>query len=405
MSIKTNYKHTVAACYIAGVTQAVIVNFAPLLFLMFNTAYGVSLSKIGLLVSINFVTQLFVDFISIKVIDKVGYRPAIVASHVFSSLGLIMMGVLPDVIEPYAGLCIATVLYAIGGGLTEVLTSPIIEACPNDKKSAAMSLFHSVYSWGSAFVIAVSTLCLQVFSMDSWRIMTFAWAIIPTFNIFYFSVVPINQLTEKGEGTKIKDLFRTKIFWLFVLMMLCSGAAEQAMAQWASAFEESGLKVSKTVGDFAGPFMFAICMGIGRVLNAKFGEKLHLQRYLFFCAIGCVAGYLISALVPIAVIALMGCAVCGFSVAAMWPGVLSLAAERCKKGGTTMFALLALAGDMGCSVGPALVGAVSGAFSDNLKIGLLVSSIFAVLLAIVLMFYGKDKEQSSEEATKEENGV
>ena len=401
MSVRNNYKHTITACYIAGVTQAIIVNFAPLLFLNFHNIYGISFGKIGLLVSINFMTQLLVDFLAIKLIDKIGYRAGIVSSHVFSAMGLIAMGILPDLLpSPYVGLCLSTILYAIGGGLTEVLSSPIVEACPTDKKSAAMSVLHSFYSWGSAFVILVSTLCLRVFGVDSWRYISFAWAVIPIFNIVYFCFVPINTWANEGEGMKLKELFGLKIFWLFILLMLCSGAAEQAMAQWASAFAESGLKVSKTVGDIAGPCLFAFCMGTGRVLQAKLGEKFKLDRYLFYCGIGCIVGYLISALSPIAVIGLLGCGVCGFSVAAMWPGTLSLAAAQYKKGGTALFAVLALAGDLGCSIGPALVGAVSSRFGDDLKIGLLVGTVFSVLLVGSFLIYGLVLKKAKKENIK-----
>lgn len=385
MSIRNNYKHTIAASYIGYITQAIVNNFAPLLFLTFHNVYHVPIEKIGLLVTINFSTQLIVDLLSAKFADKIGYRVSIVAAHVFAALGLIGLGFLPDLFSnPYIGICIAVVLYAIGGGLTEVLISPIVEACPTDGKSAAMSLLHSFYCWGSVLVVLLSTLLFSLLGMDSWKLVSCLWAIIPIFNIFYFTQVPIASLVEEGKSMTIGMLIRTKIFWVLVLLMVCAGASELAMSQWASAFAESGLKVSKTAGDLAGPCFFAVLMGSARVFHAKFAEKVNLTKYLGICAVVCIASYLLASLSPIAILSLLGCGICGFAVGAMWPGTFSLASEKCPKGGTAMFALLALAGDAGCSLGPTTVGYVSAALGDNLKTGLLSAVIFPVLLLVGL---------------------
>ena len=384
-NIRDDYRHTVAASYIGYITQAIVNNFVPLLFLTFHNVYGIPLGKIGLLVTVNFVTQLLVDFISAKYVDRIGYRTAIVAAHVFAAAGLIGLGILPDLMPtPYIGICIAVVVYAIGGGLIEVLISPIVEACPTEGKSAAMSLLHSFYCWGSVLVVVVSTILFSVFGVDAWREIACLWAIIPLVNAFYFSKVPIAALVENGESMTIGMLFRSKLFWIFALLMVCSGASELSMSQWASAFAESGLHVSKTVGDLAGPCFFAVLMGTARVFHAKFAEKLELSRYLAVCAVVCIGSYLLASLSPNALLALLGCGICGFSVGAMWPGTFSLASEKCPKGGTAMFALLALAGDTGCSLGPTVVGFVSAACEDNLKKGLLSAILFPVLLLVGL---------------------
>lgn len=383
MHIHTNFKHTIAASYIGYITQAIVNNFAPLLFVTFHSAYHIPLSQIGLLVTINFCTQIIVDLLSAKYIDLIGYRTSAVIAHIFAAAGLISLGVLPDLFPtPYMGICIAVVIYAIGGGLTEVVISPIVEACPTDSSTAAMSLLHSFYCWGSVLVILVSTLLFHFVGIQYWKQISCMWAVIPIFNIFYFAVVPINTLTEEGEGMTISSLIKTRIFWILALLMICSGASELAMSQWASALAETGLHVSKTIGDLAGPCFFAILMGTGRVLHASVGERFPLTQYLSISAILCIISYLTVSLSPIPALSLIGCGICGLSVAAMWPGIYSLASLKCPLGGTAMFALLAFAGDIGCSSGPTLVGYLSTKFQDNIRLGLLASIAFpAVMLA------------------------
>lgn len=386
MGIRNNYRHTIAASCVGYITQAIVNNFAPLLFLTFHSAYGVSLEKISLLVTVNFGTQLAVDLFSAKFVDKIGYRAAAVAAHLFAACGLVCLGFLPDLLpNAYVGLCVSAVLYAIGGGLTETIISPLVEACPTRAKSSAMSFLHSFYCWGSVLVVLLSTLALHIFGVGSWKIIAVVWAAVPLANALYFCFVPIATLTEEGEGMKISELLRTKLFWIFALLMFCSGAAELAMSQWASAFAESGLKVTKTVGDIAGPCAFAVLMGAARLVSGKLGGKISMGKYLAVCAAVCVCAYLLAALSPNAGLSLVGCAVCGFSVGAMWPGVYSVAAEKCPRGGTALFALLALAGDCGCALGPTAVGLVSGAFGDNLNAGLLFAALFPLLLIAGLL--------------------
>jgi len=381
--IKTDYGHTIYASYVGYITQAIVNNFVPLLFLTFQSQYGISLEMLGLLVTINFGVQLFVDFIAAKFIDKIGYRIAIVAAHVFSGAGLIGLAAFPELLPPYAGIVLAIVFYAIGGGILEVLVSPIVEACPTTKKEAAMSLLHSFYCWGHVFVVLASTLFFTLAGIENWKWMAVIWSVVPFANAVYFSLVPLAPPVEEGKGMTITELFKNKTFWVLFLLMICSGASEQGMSQWASAFAESGLKVSKTVGDLAGPCLFAVLMGTSRALYAKLSDKISLKAAMVGSGCLCVVCYLLAAFAPHPVLGLIGCAVCGFSVGIMWPGTFSLASNSLPAGGTAMFAFLALAGDLGCGSGPTIVGAVAERFGDDLKIGVLSAIVFPILLVVV----------------------
>lgn len=394
MSIKNNYNHTVFACYFGYVVQAIVNNFAPLLFLTFRNEFGIPLEKITSLITINFLFQLVVDVVAAKVVDKIGYRKCIVAAQFFSALGIAGMGFLPNLFsDPYYGLLISILLYALGGGLIEVLVSPIVEACPIKAKKAAMSLLHSFYCWGHLFVVLLSTLFFTLFGIENWRILALVWAVIPLINGFYFIKVPIAPLTAEGEQIPIKKLFSSKTFWLFIVVMVCAGASEQGMSQWASTFAESGLNVSKTVGDLAGPSLFAITMGVSRVIYSKISEKVDLNKYMTACAVLCITSYAIASFSGNAAFSLVGCAMCGFSVGVMWPGAFSLASEKFPKGGTAMFAFLALAGDFGCSFGPTVVGVATDILNDDIKRGVFAAVIFPALLIVSLLFMKKIKEK------------
>lgn len=394
MAIKNNYNHTVFACYFGYVVQAIVNNFAPLLFLTFKNEFGIPLEKITSLITINFLFQLVVDVIAAKVVDKIGYRKCIVAAQFFSALGIAGMGFLPNLFtDPYYGLLISILLYALGGGLIEVLVSPIVEACPIKAKKAAMSLLHSFYCWGHLFVVLLSTLFFTLFGIENWRILALVWAVIPLINGFYFMKVPIAPLTAEGEQIPIKKLFSSKTFWLFIVIMVCAGASEQGMSQWASTFAEAGLNVSKTVGDLAGPSLFAITMGVSRVIYSKISEKVDLNKYMTACAVLCITSYAIASFSGNAAFSLVGCAMCGFSVGVMWPGAFSLASEKFPKGGTAMFAFLALAGDFGCSFGPTVVGVATDFLNDDIKRGVFAAVIFPVLLIISLFFMKKIKDK------------
>lgn len=377
------YGRTKIACYLGFVTQAICANFLPLLYITFHKSYGISFGALSLISTLFFFTQLVVDFICATIVDKIGYRPCVITAEVTSFLGLAGLTLLPDLMpSPIAGILFCVILYAIGSGLAEVLVSPIIEACPFDNKDSIMSLLHSFYCWGWVFVILGSTAFFTIFGIENWKILALLWSAIPLFNIYNFAVCPIEKLTEDGEGMNMGQLFKTKIFWVFILLMVCAGSSEIAMAQWASAFAESALGVSKTIGDLAGPCGFAVCMGISRSIYGKFGEKVDLSKFMIFSGLLCTICYLMAGISNIPVLGLIGCAVCGFSVGIMWPGSISISSKILPKGGTAMFALLALAGDLGGSVGPTIIGTVSQNAGDDLRVGVLAGIGFPVILVI-----------------------
>ena len=381
------YKRTLTACFIGYIVQAIVNNFAPLLFLTFQSTYGIPLSRITLLVTVNFGLQLLIDLLSAGFIDKIGYRASVVLAHIFSAAGLILMTVLPGLLpDAFVGLLISVLVYALGGGLLEVLVSPIVEACPTDNKEKAMSLLHSFYCWGHVGVVLLSTLFFAVFGIENWKILALLWALVPLFNLILFATAPICTLNEDGEkGMSLSGLLSSKIFWILMLLMVCSGACEQAVSQWASTFAEKGLGISKTAGDLAGPMMFALLMGTSRLLYGKWGEKMNLQKCMAYSGVLCAVSYLLISLSPSPVLSLIGCGICGFSVGILWPGTFSMAAKQLRSGGTVLFALLALAGDLGCTGGPTYVGLISGAFGDDLKAGILAALIFPAFLLLGLL--------------------
>ena len=389
-TIRGNYNHTIYASFIGYVVQAIVNNFAPLLFLTFQREFGVSLERIALLITFNFGVQLLVDFLAAGFVDRIGYRISVVLAQIFACAGLISLAFLPDLFhDPFWGLLLSVAIYAIGGGLIEVLVSPIVEACPTERKESAMSLLHSFYCWGHAGVILLSTAFFAAFGVENWRVLACLWGSVPFINAFYFSQVPISTLTEAGDEISLRELLRQKMFWIMVILMICAGACEQGISQWASAFAEAGLNVSKTVGDLAGPCAFALLMGSSRALYAKFSEKLPLLPFMGFCGVLCLISYLLAALSPLPAMGLLGCALCGLSVGILWPGFFSLAAGALKGGGTAMFAFLALAGDVGCSAGPSLVGFVSGLNDGNMKAGILGGIVFPVLLILTVGYLKK----------------
>lgn len=383
MSNTKKYGKTKLACYLGFVTQAISANFAPLLFLTFYNSYGVSFSGLALIPVVFYVTQLTVDLLCVKIADRIGYRPCIVASEILSAAGLAGLSFIPDLFfNRLIGILICVMIYAVGSGLIEVLCSPIIEACPFENKSKMMSLLHSFYCWGAVGVIAGSTLFFRVFGMENWRILALLWALIPLFNVINFAVCPIEPIVEEGKGLKTGQLLKDKKFFVFIILMICAGASEVTMAQWASAFVESALHVSKAWGDLAGPCGFAAFMGLARALYGKFGEKLDLTVFMIISGSLCFASYLLTALAGVPIMGLIGCMACGFSVGIMWPGSISITSGAIPGGGTAMFALLALSGDVGATVGPALVGGVSELFGNDLKTGVLFGIGFPLILII-----------------------
>lgn len=394
MRIMSNkYGKTLRACYLGFITQAICANFVPLLFLKFHNDYAVPMGKIALISTVFFFTQLVVDFLCTYLADRIGYRICIVTSEVCAALGLIGLAFLPDLFEdPFVGILIAVMIYAIGSGLIEVLCSPIVEACPFDNKDAVMSLLHSFYCWGSVGVILLSTVFFAVFGIDSWKWVACVWALIPLYNIYNFATCPIVPLVDEGKGMKIGSLFKMPLFWVCMILMICSGASELSMSQWASAYAESALGLSKMMGDLAGPCLFAVAMGICRVFYGKYGEKIDLIKFMMGSGILCLVCYVMASVSGNPIIGLIGCIVCGFSVAIMWPGSLSLSSAKIPTGGTAMFALLAMAGDLGGSIGPSIVGTVTQNANDNLQAGMAVGCIFPIVLVAGLLILKRFKK-------------
>ena len=379
-----NFKHTKYASYIGYVTQAIINNLPPLLFIIFQKQLNISIEQLGFLISFNFGIQIITDFLAAKYVDKIGYRRAVVAAHICSFIGLVGLGVFPHLFEnSYLALLCAMGINAIGGGLIEVLISPIVEALPGDEKASAMSLLHSFYCWGHVGVVIISTIFFNIAGMDNWTILPILWSVVPLFNIFFFSKVPIKMLVEEGDEVPFRKIFTVRIFWILFLLMICAGASEQAMSQWASLFAEVGLGVSKNLGDLLGPCSFAILMGISRTIYGIYGSKMNLMKTIAGSSVLCVISYLMAVFSSNPILALVGCALCGFSVGIMWPGVFSLSAKHYPQGGTAMFAILALAGDVGCSTGPGYVG-ILARFTGSLKGGLGYAIIFPILLILCI---------------------
>lgn len=389
------YVHTKVACYLGYVTQAVVNNFAPLLFLIFQQSLGVSLENVTVLITINFSGQLIVDLLSSVLVDRIGYRPCVVAGHLFAASGLIGLAFLPTVLSAFEGLLVGVILYSLGGGLLEVILGPIIEACPTQNKSSEMSLLHSFYCWGAVIVIAASTCFLLGFGRDAWPFLSCIWAILPLANALYFCFVPIATLNDMAESMPVKQLLKNKYLWLFALLILTAGASEMIMSQWASTFAESGLGVPKWIGDIAGPCLFAALMGVARIINSRLGKKFPLRMILLCSGLLCLICYLLAGLASVPVLALVGCALCGFSVGALWPGVFSISTETIPRGGTAMFAFLALAGDAGGVCGPSVVGIVADRFGGSLQTGLLVGCIFPILFIVLMLVFLTRKGHTS----------
>lgn len=417
MSEKPNYKKTLTACYFGYITQAIVVNLAPVLFIVFRENYGLSYEKLSFLVLLNFVTQIFVDMLSIRIADRVGYRRYIIIAHSFAVVGLCMLGILPALLPSnavYPALIAATLTYAAGSGIIEVLVSPIVEAVPGDAKSSSMALLHGFYCWGQVLVVLLTTLLLKLLGHSLWYLIPLMWALIPLQNIFRFARAPIAPVVADGEKKiPLRSLLTKKLFLFALIMMTCSGASELAMSQWASMFAEKGLGVSKTVGDLLGPCMFGVLMGCGRTLYGLFGQRLKPERLLVGSALLCVCCYLAAAFSPNAVVGLAGCALCGLSVSLMWPGMLSISAAEFPGGGTPMFGTMAVFGDIGCSLGPWITGMVSGAVissseaanaeSAGLKAGLLAAVIFPLIMLVLLPYFIKKDAEKANPADTEEN--
>ena len=395
--MKYSYDCTMRACFIGYIVQAIVNNFVPLLFLTFQRTYHIPLQQITLLVTFNFGIQLLTDLLSVAFVDRMGYRASMLLAHILSALGLICLTVLPERMgHPFAGILISVIVYAVGGGLLEVLVSPVVEACPSTHKEKAMSMLHSFYCWGHVGVVLFSSIFFKLAGIENWKLLAVLWAVIPILNALIFTRVPIAPVLPEGEeGMTIGTLFQNRTFWLLFVMMICAGASEQSVSQWASLFAEKGLGISKTAGDLAGPMAFAFLMGASRAFYGNYGEKINLDRFMTVSSVLCILSYLCLVFMPVPVLSLAGCALCGLSVGILWPGTFSRASKALPAGGTALFALLALGGDIGCSGGPTLVGMVSGMCKGNLKAGILAALIFPVLLLTGAKFETKKDKISS----------
>ncbi|MCR5501969.1 MAG: MFS transporter [Lachnospiraceae bacterium] len=389
--MKSEYRFTLKAAYLGYVVQAVVNNFVPLLFVRMQSEFGIPLGKITLLITFNFGLQLLIDLFSTPFIEKIGYRASMILSNASVITGLLLLTVLPGkLMAPFPGLLLCVCIYAIGGGLQEVLVSPIVEACPTDNKETQMSLLHSAYCWGHMAVVLLSTSFFAIAGISNWRYLAVLWCIVPAVDLILFTMVPIAKL-EAGEGepTGLKDLLTQGVFWLMFLMMMSAGASEQAVSQWSSAFAEKGLGVNKTLGDLLGPMLFALCMGTSRTIYGLKGHRINLRKFMGVSTFLCILAYLVIVFVPNPFIALLGCGLAGFSVGIFWPGAFSIASASVKGRGTLLFALLALAGDLGCSGGPTLAGAFASAFHDNMRIGIGAAIIFPLIMGMGLVILMK----------------
>ena len=391
---RLSYEATVRSCFVAYIVQAVVINFAPLLFVTFQNTFAIGLGEITFLITFNFVIQLAIDFASAYFIDRIGYRASMIAAHLFAAAGLFLLSELPFAMEDsYLALLISVAVYAIGGGLLEVLVSPVVEACPTRNKEKEMSMLHSFYCWGFVAVILLSTIFFSIFGVDSWRVLAKLWMIVPAVNMVAFFFVPIYDIVPEEKKIGKSKLFSSGTFWLLFFMMIASGASEQAVGQWASAFAETGLGVSKTVGDLAGPCLFAFMQGLSRLVFGKWGDRIDLRKMMTASAVLCCMSYLLTSLSPSPGLSLAGCAFCGLSVGIFWPGTFSIAASLLKGGGTAMFAFLALAGDAGCSIGPTLTGFAAEMFGGRLSSGILSSIIFPLFMLIALSVMRKSRRK------------
>lgn len=411
--MKYQYQSTLYACYAGYITQAIVNNLAPLLFVIFQSSFSLSFEEVGRLILVNFGTQILADLLAVKYVDKIGYRKAAALAHLFCAVGLIGLALLPHLISPYLGLTIAVVIYALGGGLLEVLVSPIVEALPGDQKESAMSLLHSFYCWGQMAVVLLSTLFLWIFGTHIWWILPIVWAVLPIWNLFRFLKVPLVSPVPEQKLMSLKELLSNRFFLLALVLMMCAGASELTMSQWSSLFAETGLHVPKVVGDLLGPCLFAVFMGIGRTWYGLWGERIHLKKAMLFTGGLCVCCYFITVFSPIPILSLLGCAVCGFSVSLMWPGTFSMTAARFPMGGTAMFGMLAVFGDLGASIGPWFAGVFSDLVQNSkpleqfslqhgielselgLKCGLLAAILFPLILVVGVLFFQKNNKQTN----------
>lgn len=404
--MQRTFKSTKIACYIGYFVQAIINNLSPILFIIYSEEFGISLSAIGALILINFFSQAIMDVVSVKIVDRIGYKKIILTSHACAAIGLFLLGVLPLLFpeNAFPFLAIATTISALGSGMIEVTISPIVDSIPSDRKEAEMSLLHSFYCWGQMAVVAFSTIFIRVFGNRFWFLLPMLWALVPLFNFINFMTVPFMPTLKEEEKTPIKELLSSAAFRIAMVLMLCGGASELAMSQWSSYFAEAGLGVSKVMGDLLGPCMFAILMGCGRLFFGIYGHKIDLKKTMLCLGILCTVCYGITGLSKNPMLALLGCALAGLATSLFWPGTFSIVSGLYPKGGASMFGLLAIMGDLGCSTGPFLVSLISSAaqhqnvmLSDGsaLKFGFTVAMLFPATVAVSLLLLMKLSKKES----------
>lgn len=388
--LEKKYLPTKLAGYVGFIVQAIVNNFLPILFIVFQDVYGLGYEKLGRLIVINFATQMFIDFITPKIIHKLGYRRAAFLCQFTACVGLCLMAVLPRFMSnTYLAIIISIVFYATGSGLMEVILSPMIEMLPTGNKSGNMAVLHSFYCWGQTVVVPLTTLMVFIFGRENWTYIPLVWAVVPFVNMFTFLRVPIVEPDSEEKQSTFLELARTPKFVVYMVMMLCAGASEIAMSQWSSLFVEQALGVSKAIGDIVGPCLFALFMALGRVIYASLSKKVSFTRLLIWLNLLCFICYVMVALCHIAVLSLVFCALCGLSVSISWPGIYSAGARTFKTGGAVMFSAFAMCGDTGCALGPGLVGLV--AEYTNLNVGFLVAAVFPLIMVICSIYILKNR--------------
>ena len=388
-----SYTHTKISCYLGYTSQAISFSIPPLFFAIFNTRLNMSLSQIAFVIFMCFIIQLIVDAVAVKYVDRIGYRKSMIAGQITAASGLLFLGILPEFMEnSYLGFFIAAVFYSIGCGITEVIVSPIIEYLPTKNKAAEMSLLHSSYSWGTVIAILATSFLLVLFGRVNWFVIPVLWALIPFYNIYLCFKVPFPDTIKEHERTRIKDILLNPMFITAMIVMACAGASEHVIFQWASYFAEIGLNLPKVTGDLIGPCMFGVLSGMARLWFGKYGNKKNLSGALVISGMLCTGCYICIVFSPVPLISVIACGVCGLATGLMWPGTLSLTSQILPKGGTAMFGLLAMAGDLGISCGTWLTGTLGELY--NLKFGFTVSLIFPIILLIGLFVIFKNRDHN-----------
>ncbi len=381
------YKHTIRACYAGTFTMSLVSNLTPLLFVILMDSFGLTFEQVGRLTLVNFMTQIAADLVFSKPVDKWGVRPFVAGGHFLCTIGLVLFALAPMYAphNTYIWFMVSTVLFSCGGGLLELLLSPIVQAIPGDEKARAMSMLHSFYAWGFILVVVLTTTALGVFGSANWPLIMITWAILPLATGIAFLKVPLAPQVSEEQRTRTGVLLSSAFFVVVVLGIAAGGAAEVSMSQWISAFTERALGLSKQMGDLVGVCMFALFLGIGRASYGKWGGKTDVTTLMLWGAVGSVLCFLGAALIPNPILAMACCAANGLCVSLLWPGSIVTAAARFPLAGASMFAILAAGGDVGAAFGPWAVGAVADVVPSGLRGGLLVGTIYPAIMVVCML--------------------